>query len=170
MSVLQFLQAYFTINVNTTGYKIFISFIFHVQIMISLISNCFITHWDNASWGVLKALVLKIVFPKDRFRKPGIYRFLCLTVPSIKPEAAAVLVPSKRQKLRRGFPLWQAIRGCDIIESTLILLLYFEALWWIKIDEIHAMRQYNYSLIIWLCKTLASQQTIVSHTCIQLWP
>lgn len=118
--------------------------------------------------GSSKHLYWKLYFPKTASGSQAFYRFLRLTVPSIKPEAAAVLVPSKRQKLRRGFPLWQAIRGCDIIESTLILLLYFEALWWIKIDEIHAMRQYNYSLIIWLCKTLASQQTIVSHTALAL--
>lgn len=55
--------------------------------------------------------------------------------------------------------------------SAALWWIKIAALWWIKIDEIYAMRQYTiqlYSLIIRLCKTLASQQTIVSHTALAL--
>lgn len=55
--------------------------------------------------------------------------------------------------------------------SAALWWIKIAALWWIKINEIYAMRQYTiqlYSLIIWLCKTLASQQTIVSHTALAL--
>lgn len=55
--------------------------------------------------------------------------------------------------------------------SAALWWIKIAALWWIKIDEIYAMRQYTiqlYSLIIWLCKTLASQQTIISHTALAL--
>lgn len=55
--------------------------------------------------------------------------------------------------------------------SAALWWIKIAALWWIKINEIYAMRQYTiqlYSLIIWLCKTLASQQTIISHTALAL--
>lgn len=141
--------------------------------MIPLISNCFITPRDNASWGPSSNhLYWKLYFPKTASGRQAFW-FLCLyrTINHVKLGAAAVHVPSKRQKLWRGFPLWQAIRGCDII------LPYFCGIvvnqnrgivvnqnrWDICYEAIQL-----YSLISWLCKTLASQHTIVLHT--KLWP
>lgn len=118
--------------------------------------------------GSSKHLYWKLYFPKTASGNQAFIGFYVLQCHQSSQRLLLFLSLQRDRSWGRGFPLWQAIRGCDIIESTLILLLYFEALWWIKIDEIHAMRQYNYSLIIWLCKTLASQQTIVSHTALAL--